>query len=144
MFPSPQKMKRKKLDRCFGKFLEMLKQLYVNIPFNEVTTQIPAYAKYLKEILSSKRKIEEMTIVKLNSHYNAILQNRISQKCGDPRSLTIPCSLGNDKFDKTLYTSGAFINLMSLSAFKKLEGGLGVIKFVPVLLQLDDQTTIIP
>nr|XP_016507622.1 PREDICTED: uncharacterized protein LOC107825297 [Nicotiana tabacum] len=36
--PFPQKMKREKLDKCFGRFLEMLKQLYMNIPFIEVLT----------------------------------------------------------------------------------------------------------
>ncbi|XP_075084948.1 uncharacterized protein LOC142168191 [Nicotiana tabacum] len=72
--PFPQKMKREKLDKCFGRFLKMLKQLYVNIPFTEVLTQIPAYAKFLKEILSSKRKLEETTVVKLNAHCSAILQ----------------------------------------------------------------------
>ncbi|KAH0730517.1 hypothetical protein KY289_001705 [Solanum tuberosum] len=34
-FPFSQKMKRDKLDKYFGKFLEMLKQLHVNIPFTE-------------------------------------------------------------------------------------------------------------
>nr|XP_016438553.1 PREDICTED: uncharacterized protein LOC107764492 [Nicotiana tabacum] len=85
--PFPQKMKREKLDKCFGQFLEMLKQLYVNIPFTEVLTQMPAYAKFLKEILSSKRKLEETTVVKLNAHCSAILQNKIPQKCGGSRKL---------------------------------------------------------
>nr|XP_016500969.1 PREDICTED: uncharacterized protein LOC107819373 [Nicotiana tabacum] len=83
----PQKMKREKLDKCFGRFLGILKQLYMNIPFTEVLTQMPAYAKYLKEIMSSKRKLEETTVVKLNAHCSAILQNKIPQKCGDLGSL---------------------------------------------------------
>ncbi|XP_070006034.1 uncharacterized protein LOC107818457 [Nicotiana tabacum] len=129
-----KKMKREKLDKCFEKFLETLKQLYVNIPFMEVLTQMPAYAKFLKEILSSKRKLEEMKVVKLNAHCSAILQNKIPKKCGDPGSFTIPYSLGS----KNLCDSGASINLMPLSVFKKLEGELGVIKSVPVFLQLKD------
>ncbi|XP_016440356.1 uncharacterized protein LOC107766130 [Nicotiana tabacum] len=122
----------------------MLKQLYVNIPFTEVLTQMPAYAKFLKKILSSKRKLKEMKVVKLNAHCSSILQNKFPEKCGDPRSFTIPCSLSSENFDKALCNSGASINLMSLSVFKKLEGELGVIKYVPVSLQLADQTTIIP
>nr|XP_009762769.1 PREDICTED: uncharacterized protein LOC104214755 [Nicotiana sylvestris]XP_016499970.1 PREDICTED: uncharacterized protein LOC107818457 [Nicotiana tabacum] len=110
------------------------KKLYVNIPFMEVLTQMPAYAKFLKEILSSKRKLEEMKVVKLNAHCSAILQNKIPKKCGDPGSFTIPYSLGS----KNLCDSGASINLMPLSVFKKLEGELGVIKSVPVFLQLKD------
>ncbi|XP_075083658.1 uncharacterized protein LOC142167388 [Nicotiana tabacum] len=94
--PFPQKMKREKLEKCFGRFLEMLKKLYVNIPFIEVLTQILAYAKFLKEILSSKRKLEKTTVVKLNAHCSAILQNKISQKKleGELREIkSIPVSL---------------------------------------------------
>ncbi|XP_070036283.1 uncharacterized protein [Nicotiana tomentosiformis] len=120
---------RKKLDKCFGWFLEMLKQLSVNISFTEVLTHMPAYTEFWKEILSSKRKIEETTMVKLNFHCSAILQNKIPQKCGEPGSFTIPWSLGSEKFDKALCDSGASINLMPLSMFKKLEA---------------DQTTIFP
>ncbi|XP_016470142.1 uncharacterized protein LOC107792446 [Nicotiana tabacum] len=122
----------------------MLKQLYVNIPFTEVLTQMPAYAKFLKKILSSKRKLEEMKVVKLNAHYSAILQNKIPQNREDLGNFTIPYSLGRENFDKSLCDSDASINLMPLSMFKKLEGELGVIKFVLVYLQLEDQTTIIP
>nr|XP_009621545.1 uncharacterized protein LOC104113148 [Nicotiana tomentosiformis] len=136
-------MKREKLDKCFGRFLEMLKKLYVNIPFTEVLTQMPVYAKFLKEILSSKRKLEETTLVKLNAHCSAILQNKISQKCGDPGSFTVPCSLGSERFNKALYESFASINLMPLFVIRKMKGELGVIKSIPVSLQLADQTTIL-
>ncbi|XP_075084977.1 uncharacterized protein LOC142168220 [Nicotiana tabacum] len=83
-------------------------------------------------------------MVKLNVHCSAILQNKIPKKCGDSGSFMIPCSLGSEKFDKALCDSSASINLMTLSVFRKLEGELGIIKFVPVSLQLVDQTTIIP
>ncbi|XP_070026329.1 uncharacterized protein [Nicotiana sylvestris] len=65
VLPFPQKMKRGKLDKCIGKFLEMLKQMYVNIPFSEVLTQMPAYEKFLKEILSMFKKLEgELGVIK--------------------------------------------------------------------------------
>nr|XP_009593493.1 uncharacterized protein LOC104090146 [Nicotiana tomentosiformis] len=105
---------------------------------------MPAYTKFLKEILSSKRKLEATTVVKLNSHYSAILQNKIPQKCGDPGSFTVPCSLGGDKFDKAISNYGASINLMPLYIFRKLEGKLRVIKSIPVSLQQANQTTILP
>ncbi|XP_070050681.1 uncharacterized protein [Nicotiana tomentosiformis] len=120
----PQKMKREKLDKCFGRFLEILKKFYVNIPFTEVLTQMPACAKYLKEILSSKRKLEETTMVKLNAHCSAILQNKISHKCGDTGSFTIPCSLGSDRFNKALCDSVVSINLMPLVILDIYEGQL--------------------
>ncbi|KAK4713264.1 hypothetical protein R3W88_019171 [Solanum pinnatisectum] len=93
--PFPQKMKREKLDKYFGKFLEMLKQLYVNIIFTEVITLMLEYAKFLKEILSNKKKVEETSVVKLNAHCSAILQNKLPQKYGvpDKSSKSIPMSL---------------------------------------------------
>ncbi|XP_070032498.1 uncharacterized protein [Nicotiana tomentosiformis] len=142
--PFPQNMRREKLDKYFRRFLEMLKQLYVNIPFTEVLTQMPAYAKFLKEILSSKRKLEETTLVKLNAHCSAILQNKIPPKCGGPRKLHHTMLVGSENFDKALCDSGASINLMPLSVFRKLEDELGVIKLIPVSLQLAEQTTILP
>nr|XP_009797084.1 PREDICTED: uncharacterized protein LOC104243573 [Nicotiana sylvestris] len=119
--PFPQKMKRE-IDKCFGRFLEMLKQLYMNIPFTEILTQIPVYDEFLKEILSSKRKLDETTVVKLNAHSRTILQNKIPQKCGDPGIFTIPCSLVSVKFDKALCNSDVSTNLMAMSVFRKLEG----------------------
>ncbi|XP_070045959.1 uncharacterized protein [Nicotiana tomentosiformis] len=119
--PFPQKIYREKLYKQFERFLDMLKQVHVNLSFTEVLSQMPAYAKFLKEILTKKRKIEETSIVKLTEHCNAILQNKLPQKRGDPWSFTIPCSLGTIKFDKSLCDSAASINLMPLSIYMKLE-----------------------
>nr|XP_016463258.1 PREDICTED: uncharacterized protein LOC107786311 [Nicotiana tabacum] len=49
--PFPQKIKREKLDKQFSKFLDVLKQLYINIPFTDALTQMRSYAKFLKQIL---------------------------------------------------------------------------------------------
>ncbi|XP_019248590.1 PREDICTED: uncharacterized protein LOC109227852 [Nicotiana attenuata] len=104
-------------------------------------TQMPAYAKFLKEILTKKRKIEETSLVKLTEHCNTILQNKLPQKCGDLGSFTIPCSLVTINFDKSLCDSGASINLMPLSIYRKLEKEDGKIRSAPISLQLADQTT---
>ncbi|XP_070055105.1 uncharacterized protein [Nicotiana tomentosiformis] len=122
----------------------MLKQVNVNFRFTEVLSQMPAYAKFLNEILTNKRKIEETSVVKLTEHWSAILQNKLLHKCGDPGNFTVPCSLGTLNFDKSFCDSGASINLMPLSIYRKLENELGEIRFTPISLQLADQTTIIP
>ncbi|XP_019253795.1 PREDICTED: uncharacterized protein LOC109232479 [Nicotiana attenuata] len=84
---------------------------------------MPSYAKFLKEILSSKRKLEEVSVVMLTEKCSAILQNRLPQKLGDPGSFTIPCTLGGVYIEKALCDSGASINLMPFSIFKKLDLG---------------------
>nr|XP_016513179.1 PREDICTED: uncharacterized protein LOC107830210 [Nicotiana tabacum] len=123
--PFPQKLKREKLDKQFSKFLEILKQLYINIPFTYALKQMPAYAKFLKEILSSKRKLEEVSVIMLTEKCSVILQNKLPQK--------------KHNFEKALCDSGASINLMPFSIFRKLE--LGEMRDTGVSLQLADQST---
>ncbi|XP_019235392.1 PREDICTED: uncharacterized protein LOC109215729 [Nicotiana attenuata] len=63
----------------------------------------------------------------------------VEQKLGDPGSFTIPCTVGGAHFEKALCDSGASINLMPFSIFRKLE--LGEMKDTGVSLQLADQST---
>ncbi|XP_048496202.1 uncharacterized protein LOC125495505 [Beta vulgaris subsp. vulgaris] len=51
---------------------------------------MPSYAKFLKDMLSNKRKIEENTIVSLTAECSTILQNKLPKKLGDPGSYSIP------------------------------------------------------
>ncbi|XP_070048471.1 uncharacterized protein [Nicotiana tomentosiformis] len=103
-----------------------------------------AYAKFLMEILTKKRKIEETLVVKLTEHCNAIFQNKLPQKCGDLRSFIIPCSLGTLNFDKSLCDSRASMNLMPLLIYRKLENEIGEIRSAPISLQLSDPKHITP
>ncbi|XP_019257811.1 PREDICTED: uncharacterized protein LOC109236034 [Nicotiana attenuata] len=105
----------------------------------DALTQMPSYAKFLKEILSSKRKLEEVSVVKITEKCSAILQNKLPQKLGDPGSFTIPCIVGGTHFEKALCDSGASINLLPFSIFRKLE--LCEMKDTGVSLQLADQST---
>ncbi|XP_009770785.1 uncharacterized protein [Nicotiana sylvestris] len=68
----------------------------------KLLSQMPVYAKFLKEILSNKWKVEETLVVKLTDHCSVILQNKFLQKCGDTDSFTIPYSLGSTKILKIL------------------------------------------
>ena len=52
----PQRLQKAKLEEQFSKFLNMFKKMEVNIPFSEALTQMPHYAKFMKDILSIKRK----------------------------------------------------------------------------------------
>ncbi|KAL0401477.1 UNVERIFIED_CONTAM: hypothetical protein Slati_4177600 [Sesamum latifolium] len=63
-------------------------------------SKIPSYAKFLKEVISNKRKWEGGETVKLNEECSAILQNKLPPKLKDPRSFSIPCTIGNADFDK--------------------------------------------
>ena len=57
--PFPQRLQKAKLEEQYSRFLNMFKKIEVNIPFSEALTQMPHYAKFMKDILSRKRKISE-------------------------------------------------------------------------------------
>ena len=47
------------MEEQFSKFLEVFKTVEINFPFAEALIQMPNYAKFLKDILSKKRKFVE-------------------------------------------------------------------------------------
>ncbi|XP_070041428.1 uncharacterized protein [Nicotiana tomentosiformis] len=51
------------MDKQFWRFMDVLKQVHVNLPFIEVLSQMSAYAKFMKEVLTKKRKIEETSVL---------------------------------------------------------------------------------
>ena len=99
---------------------------------------MPIYTKFLKEILSKKRKIAEEGIVNLTSTCSAVIQQKLPEKMKDPGSFTIPCSIGKYEFKKALCDSGASINLMPLSVVQRLN--LGELTPTTITFQIDDRS----
>ncbi|XP_020263244.1 uncharacterized protein LOC109839226 [Asparagus officinalis] len=112
--PFPQRLATAKLEKQFGKFLEILKKLHINIPFTEAISQMPSYAKFLKEILSNKRKLEEYETVALTEECSAIIQNKLPPKLKDPGSFSIPCVIGNVSINRALCDLGASVDFVIL------------------------------
>ncbi|KAL0420900.1 UNVERIFIED_CONTAM: hypothetical protein Slati_3112900 [Sesamum latifolium] len=135
--PYPKRILKANLDKQFENFLEILKKIHVNIPLIDALLQMRS-AKFLKEVLSNKRKWEEGETVKLNEECSAILQNKLPPKFKDPGSFSIPCTIGNIDFDKVLCHLGASVNLMPYSIFEKL----GMHELTPsiITLQLADRS----
>ncbi|KAJ9189389.1 hypothetical protein P3X46_000692 [Hevea brasiliensis] len=99
---------------------------------------MPSYAKFLKEILSKKRKLEDYGTVALIEECSAILQNKLPPKLKDPGSFSIPCLIGDKKIDKAFCDLGASVSLMPLSICKKME--IGELKPTTISLQLADRS----
>ncbi|XP_076954248.1 uncharacterized protein LOC143628579 [Bidens hawaiensis] len=121
--PYPNRLKKEKMEAQYGKFLELFKQLHINLPFIEAISQMPKYAKFLKDVLTNKRKLEELSHVTLNEECSAVLQYKLPTKKTDPGSFTIPCLIGDLFVSNALADLGASINLMPYAVFSKL--GLG-------------------
>ena len=71
--PFPQRLRKNNIDKQFLKFLDVFKKLHINIHFADALEQISFYAKFMKEMLSNKRKLEEHETVILIEDCTAIL-----------------------------------------------------------------------
>ncbi|KAL4284618.1 hypothetical protein GQ457_16G017710 [Hibiscus cannabinus] len=117
--PFPQRLKKHKEDLQFQKFVSMLDQFHINIPFLEAIEQVPSYAKFLKDIVTKKRRADSYERVVVASEYCAG-RVEIPIKKKDPGSFIIPCSIGNNFVDNALCDLGSSVNLMPKAVFKKL------------------------
>ncbi|KAL0311331.1 UNVERIFIED_CONTAM: hypothetical protein Sangu_2427800 [Sesamum angustifolium] len=97
------------------------KEVEVNIPLLDAIKQIPRYARFLKELCTSKGKLKGNERVSMGENVSAILQRKLPPKCKDP---------------------GASINVMPLSIFESLH--VGPLKETGVVIQLADRSVVYP
>ena len=55
--PYSERLKKQEHDQQFAKFLERFKILHINMPLVECLSQMPKYAKFLKELIFNKKKL---------------------------------------------------------------------------------------
>ena len=55
--PYPQRLQKEKRDRQFSDLYSMLSKVEINLPLLEVISNVPAYAKFFKELCSKKKKL---------------------------------------------------------------------------------------
>ncbi|XP_078171999.1 uncharacterized protein LOC144566016 [Carex rostrata] len=106
---------------------------------------MPSYAKILRELLSSKRKLEKVETVALNAECSALILNKqikLPPKLKDPGSFTIPCKIRDTNFNRCLLDLGASVCLMPKSMYDRL--GLGELKQTRMSLQLADRSVQYP
>ncbi|XP_070002118.1 uncharacterized protein [Nicotiana sylvestris] len=92
----------------------------------------------MKDLMSRKFDFQDLTIVTLTQACSAVVTRPVAEKLSDPGSFTIPCTIGNFAFAKSLCDLGASINLMPLAIYKRL--GIGRVRPTSMLLQLADRT----
>ena len=102
---------------------------------------MPKYVKFLKELLSTKEKLEDAATVALIEECSTILFNKLPPKLKDLGIFSIPCLIGSCSF-MALCDLRASINLIPFSLFQKL--GLGEPKPMNVSLQLLDHSITYP
>ena len=136
--PYPHTPFKREVERQFIRFIEILKNLQIIIPFTEAMHQTPTYARFLKELLTKKRKFPEDETVELEAGCSAIIQKVIPQKSCDPGSFTLPITVGNLYVDMALLDLGASINLILLSMMRRI--GEVEVRPTRMTLQLADRS----
>lgn len=98
--------------------------------------------KSLLKLLKEKEVIESKIKATLSEKCSAILKDVIPPKEKDPGSFTLPCSIGNMKFDKALADLGASVCVIPYSTFLKL--GLGQPSPTRLIIEMADKTVKVP
>ncbi|XP_019241000.1 PREDICTED: uncharacterized protein LOC109220989 [Nicotiana attenuata] len=136
--PFTQILQKVKDNAAYKKFLDILKQVQINIPLVDILQEVPKYAKYIKDIVANKRRLTVFKTVALTEECNSRIQGKLPQKLKDPGSFTIQISIGKHAVGRALCDLGEGINLMPLSVFRQL--GLGEPRPRTVILQLADRS----
>ena len=140
--PFPQALRGKKKASQQAGILEVLRQVKVNIPLLDIIKQVPAYAKFLKDLCTIKKGLGIEKKAFLTEQVSAIIQTKYPVKYKDPGSPTISVNIGGNCIDKSLLDLGASVNLMPYSVYKQL--GLGELKPTNITLSLADRSVKIP
>ncbi|GKB51975.1 reverse transcriptase domain-containing protein [Tanacetum coccineum] len=122
--PYPERMKVREHDKPsaqHSRFLKMFKQLRLEIGLKDALVEMPKFNKWLSSLLRNKEKLEEIAITTVNAECSAIIMNKVPEKLEDPGKFLIPCALQELKRTSALADSGASINLLPHSIYKKLE-----------------------
>ena len=101
---------------------------------------MPPYAKYMKDIITNKRKIPEAEISTMLANYT--FKDRIPKKLGDPGIPTIPWSIKKNYVKIALCDLGASVSVMHFSLYKRLD--LNKLTPTEISLQMADKSTAIP
>jgi hypothetical protein len=135
---------RSKKDDKENKILEVFKKVKLNIPLLDTIKQIPKYAKFLKELCTTKRafKLKGHETVSIGEVISDVVQKNTPLKRKDPDAFIIPCVIGNASFKRALYDLGASISVMPKHIYDSL--GLKLLNNTSIVIQLADHSFVYP
>ncbi|GKC28602.1 reverse transcriptase domain-containing protein [Tanacetum coccineum] len=118
--PMPKHLRKEKMEAQCGKLLDMIRAVRINVPLVDVLARMLNYGKFLKELVSNKHKLEQISSAFPSNESFAMIQNKVPPKLGDPRSFLIPCTFSKAFSCNALADLGASINLIPYSLYAKL------------------------
>ncbi|XP_039014064.1 uncharacterized protein LOC120143946 [Hibiscus syriacus] len=103
--PFPQRLKNHNNEIQFKKFVDVLDQLYINVPLLKAIEQMPSCAKFLKDIVMKKRIIERIENV-IAAKELCFTLSKLLSKQKDLGSFVIPCFIGDNFVGRALVDLG--------------------------------------
>ena len=79
---------------------------------------------------------------RVGENVSVVIQRKLSRKCKDLGTFTIPCIIGRTCFEKVILDLGVSINVIPYSIFFSLN--LGPLEEIEVVIQLADRSNIYP
>ncbi|CAN6678287.1 unnamed protein product [Malus baccata var. baccata] len=140
--PFPRRFMQSKKEEAEKDILETFRKVQVNIPLLDAIKQVRRYAKFLKELCTTRKRISSKEVVKVSENVSAVLQSKLPTKCKDLGSFTIPCVNGNTRFESAMLDLSASINIMPYSIYASMH--LGELKTDGVIIQLVDRSNAYP
>nr|GEU40001.1 reverse transcriptase domain-containing protein [Tanacetum cinerariifolium] len=116
----------------------MTRTIRINVPLVDVLAEMPNYGKFLKELVSNKHKLEQISAAFLSDESSALIQNKVPPKLRDPISFLIPCNFNKAFSCDALADLCASINLMQYSLYVKLS--LETLKPTKISVRLADKS----
>ncbi|XP_070675709.1 uncharacterized protein [Malus domestica] len=140
--PFPRRFMKSKKEESDKDILEKFRKVQVNISLLDAIKQVPKYAKFLKELCTTRKRISNKEVVRVDENVSVVLQRKLPPKCKDPSSFTIPCVIGNTRFEHAMLDLGASINVMPYSVYSSIN--LGEMKNDGVIIQLANRSNAYP
>ncbi|GJV38832.1 reverse transcriptase domain-containing protein [Tanacetum coccineum] len=109
-------------EERYAKFIDFIKEVRINVPHVDVLASMPNYGKFLKDLVSNKSKMEQISVPFLNDECSAIIQNKPPPKLGDPGSFLNSYTVAGSVEYLALADLCASINLMPYSLYASLSG----------------------
>ncbi|GJX67115.1 hypothetical protein Tco_0302842 [Tanacetum coccineum] len=75
----PQRLRKERMEAQYGKFLDMIRAVRINVPLVDVLARMPNYGKFLKELISNKHKIEQISVAFLSDESSVMIQTKFQQ-----------------------------------------------------------------
>jgi hypothetical protein len=110
--PFSGKKHKSKEEEQYNGFCEWMRPLFLQIPLTDAI-KMPNYSKYMKDIVTNKRKIPSEEISTLLANYS--FDGKVPEKLGDPGISTIPCSIKNNYVRTALCDLEAGVSVVPFS-----------------------------